>query len=158
MIQGHKNISKKMSDSQGYSLIEVLIAMAVFAIGILAIFSMQITSTQSNALARGVTENYTCAGDKVEELMALPYDDDLLRAGVHPDDFNDFTQATDGIDNNGDGQVDEAGESGYINLQYEVWENRVWDRDVKSIRVIISSTVNGRKQKTISFDVLKADM
>ena len=158
MIQGHKNMSNKTIDSQGYSLIEVLIAMAIFAIGILALFSMQINSTQSNALARGMTEDYTCAVDKVEELLTLPYDDNLLRAGVHPDDFNDFTQATDGIDNDGDGLVDEAGENGYINLQYEVWENRVWDQDVKSIRVIISSTVNGRRQKTISFDILKADM
>ena len=52
-----KNDQKnRLTCNHGYTLIEVMIAMAVFAIGILAIFSMQITSTGSNALARGLTE------------------------------------------------------------------------------------------------------
>ena len=40
----------------GFTLIEVLIAMAIFSIGILAVGAMQISSTNSNAGARIQTE------------------------------------------------------------------------------------------------------
>ena len=142
---------------QGYTLIEILIAMAVFAIGILAIFSMQMTATSTNAVARGVTENYTAAMDKVEELLTLPYDDADLDPdpGVQP-----HTAATDadGIDNDGDGLIDEAGESGYITLSWEVWENIVHNQNIKSVRVTVSSSVNGGNQREINIDFYKADI
>jgi prepilin-type N-terminal cleavage/methylation domain-containing protein len=60
---------------QGFTLIEVLIAMAIFSIGILAVGTLQITSTNSNASARIHTEEYTWVADQIERLTALPYDD-----------------------------------------------------------------------------------
>ena len=137
------------NDSQGYSLIEVLIAMAVFSIGILAIFSMQITATNSNALARGMTENYNCALDKAEELLALPFNDVNLNNGVH-----NVAKNVDGIDNDGDGMVDgddaDGEAAGYIDLQWEVWDTLIHDQNIKSVRVSVTATVN--------IDFLKADM
>ena len=160
MFQTQNHTSNIYRNYRGYTLIEVLIAMAVFAVGILAIFSMQITSTGSNALARGLTENYTGAMDKVEELLALQYNDPSgqLNVGTHNE-----PQATDGIDNNGDGVVDEAGETGYINLSWQVWENTIWDQNIKSVRVTVSSMVSGRQQtgrsqRAINIDFFKANM
>lgn len=149
------------NDSQGYSLIEVLIAMAVFSIGILAIFSMQITATNSNAVARGMTENYNCALDKVEELLALPYDDpDLDPApGLNP---HIAAKNADGIDNDGDGMVDgddtDGENAGYIDLQWQVWDTLVHDQNIKSVRVSVTATVNRNRQKILNIDFLKADM
>ena len=151
------NQNNRLELNHGYTLIEVLIAMAIFAIGILAIFSMQITSTGSNALARGLTENYTAAMDKVEELLALPYDD----ADLDPDaGANPHVLATDadGIDNDGDGAIDEAGETGYITLSWQVWENTIHDQSIKSVRVTVSSTVNGGDDRDINIDFYKANM
>ena len=157
MIYHKDDQNTKPGGHHGYTRIEVLIAMAVFAVGILAIFSMQMTATGSNALARGLTENYTAAMDKVEELLALPYNDADLDPdpGVQP-----HTAATDadGIDNDGDGQIDEAGESGYITLSWEVWENIVHDQNIKSVRVTVSSSVNGDNQREINIDFYKADI
>ena len=151
------NRTTEPKDQHGYTLIEILIAMAVFAIGILAVFSMQMTSTSSNAVARGLTENYTAAMDKVEELLTLPYDDADLDPdpGVQP-----HTAATDadGIDNDVDGQIDEVGESGYITLSWEVWENIVHNQNIKSVRVTVSSSANGGNQREINFDFYKADI
>ena len=145
------------NDSQGYSLIEVLIAMAVFSIGILAIFSMQITATNSNALARGMTENYNCALDKVEELLALPFNDVNLNNGVH-----NVAKNVDGIDNDGDGMVDgddaDGEAAGYIDLQWEVWDTLIHDQNIKSVRVSVTATVNRNRQKLLNIDFLKADM
>ena len=157
MNHTQNNQNNRLELNHGYTLIEVLIAMAIFAIGILAIFSMQITATGSNALARGLTENYTAAMDKVEELLALPYDDPDLDpdAGANP---HEFAADDDGIDNDGDGAIDEAGETGYITLSWQVWENTIHDQSIKSVRVTVSSMVNGSDDRDINIDFYKANM
>jgi prepilin-type N-terminal cleavage/methylation domain-containing protein len=66
---------------RGFTLIEVLIAMAIFAVGLLALASLQIRSIQLNAAARMQTEETTIAVDWLERLIALPYDDPLLDTG-----------------------------------------------------------------------------
>jgi type II secretion system protein I len=58
----------------GFTLIEVLIALAIFAIGILAIASLQIRSISSNAAARMQSEATVAAVDCMERLMSLPYE------------------------------------------------------------------------------------
>lgn len=67
----------------GFSLIEVLIAMAIFSIGILAVGAMQISSTNSNTGARIQTEAYTWVVDQIERLAALDYDHLDLNSDDH---------------------------------------------------------------------------
>lgn len=74
-------------NQKGFSLIEILIAMAVFAFGILAVAAMQIKAIQGNSFAEGMTEATNVAQNKMEELIALPYDD------VQLDDANDDRDA-----------------------------------------------------------------
>ncbi len=62
---------------RGFTLIEVLIAMAIFAIGILAIAGLQIRSINLNSSARMQSEATIVAVDVMERLASLPYD--------HPD-------------------------------------------------------------------------
>ena len=59
---------------RGFTLIEVLIAMAIFSLGMLAVGTLQITSTNSNASARIHTEEYTWVVDQIEQLTGLDYD------------------------------------------------------------------------------------
>jgi prepilin-type N-terminal cleavage/methylation domain-containing protein len=75
MVKASTLINTGAKNEGGFTLIEVVIALAIFSVGILAVFSMQFTSIGGNALARGVTENVTAASGKVEELMAANYDD-----------------------------------------------------------------------------------
>ena len=67
--------------SRGFTLIEVLMAMAIFSIGILAVGTMQINSANSNTGARIHTEEYTWVVGQIERLTALNYDDAALTAG-----------------------------------------------------------------------------
>ena len=157
MIHYKNDRNTEPDGSYGYTLIEVLIAMAVFAIGILAIFSMQMTATSSNALARGLTENYTVAMDKVEELLALPYDNADLSVATHT-----AAKGSDGIDNDGDGEVDaddaDGEDNGYITMSWQVWENQIHGMNIKSVRVTVSSAVNGGDQREINIDFYKANV
>ena len=79
---------------QGFTLIEVLIAMSIFAVGILAVATMQISFVQGNASSRRYTEASILAGDRAEQLMALSYDDPDLDPAGNPhqeDGGNNYT-------------------------------------------------------------------
>jgi prepilin-type N-terminal cleavage/methylation domain-containing protein len=81
MKKDHQNttLSKK---NKGFSLIEVLIAMAIFSIGILAVGSMQLASTKNNTTGNITTQASMLARQKIEELRAVQED---LKDIVLPD-------------------------------------------------------------------------
>jgi prepilin-type N-terminal cleavage/methylation domain-containing protein len=60
-------------NENGFTMIEILAAMLVFAIGILAVGQMQVTAIKGNSFASGLTEATTLAQDKMEELIMLGY-------------------------------------------------------------------------------------
>lgn len=74
---------RKFND-KGFTLMEVLIAIAIFSIGILGVASLQISSVNYNSYARKVTEATTLGVETMENLMILPYDADELDPGANP--------------------------------------------------------------------------
>ncbi len=83
MYQKSRNKFKSAKNEHGFTLIEVLTAMAIFSIGILGVFAMQTTAANGNSSARRVTNIATVAADHVERLILLPYDHDDLDGGNH---------------------------------------------------------------------------
>ncbi len=77
-------------NNRGFTLLEVLFALAIFSIGILAIAGMQISSINGNSAARMQTEATTLAVERLEQLSARPYD----HADLDP--YNNPHQATSG--------------------------------------------------------------
>ncbi len=57
----------------GFTLLEVVAAMAVFAFGFMAVSRLQISTVQSNTYSADLAEANRLAQDKVEELMALDF-------------------------------------------------------------------------------------
>ena len=98
------------SSQTGYSLVEVLIALAVFSVGILAVASLQITSTNGNALARKVTEATAAAKSHIEYLTTLAYDHNDLNPTLNPHEVVQpgYTLTWDVAENDldGDGEAD----------------------------------------------------
>jgi type IV pilus assembly protein PilV len=139
----------------GFSLLEVMVALAVFSIGLLAIFSIQFSAIKTNGVARGVTENITVATAKAEQLMALSYEHVDLTAGSHQ-----VAQDADGIDNDMDGDVDETGENGYLRVDWQVQDDCLGAdfQGHKCVQVHVSSNVNGKRVKEIRLDFIKANM
>lgn len=72
------------NNQMGFTLIEILIAVSIFAVGMLAVGSMQISGIQGNASAQALTGASTWASDRVERLLSLPYDHAELSSGAHP--------------------------------------------------------------------------
>ena len=72
MKTGH--YSGPAGGQSGYTLLEVVVAMTILTIGLLAVASMQTTSIRGNVTAGSRAEGMTWAQDRVEDLMALPYD------------------------------------------------------------------------------------
>jgi prepilin-type N-terminal cleavage/methylation domain-containing protein len=61
--------------NRGFSLIEVMIAMAIFSIGILAVGSMQLSTTKNNTTGNITTQATMLARQKIEELKNLSRSD-----------------------------------------------------------------------------------
>ena len=59
---------------EGYTLIEILIAITVLAFGLMAVATMQVTAIKTNAKASDMSQGLNLAQAKMEELMNLPYD------------------------------------------------------------------------------------
>ena len=84
MLQMQSNKQKMQMDIKGFTLIEVLIVMAIFSIGILAVAAMQMTATKGNTSARRMTEATALAENQMENLMQLPYDHVDLNPANNP--------------------------------------------------------------------------
>ncbi len=63
---------------RGFTLIEVMIAFALLAIGIISIMALQSREMTLNNSAKRQTQSYTWAMDFSERLMSEPYDSDWL--------------------------------------------------------------------------------
>ena len=103
MLSSIRKNNQFVKGNTGFTLIEVLIAMVIFSIGILGVAALQSGSIRGNTSARGVTDIALIATDRLEMLRSLPYNDPALAAGNYV-----LNQATDRVDNNYDGQIDET--------------------------------------------------
>lgn len=144
-------IDMKKSNEKGFTLIEILIAITVFAIGILAVGEMQIMAIKGNYFANDLTKATTLAQDKIEELISLFYADSLL------DDTNANGKA--GLDNT-DTAADHNDPNNPVDGRYNIFWNIARNcpiSNTKEIRVIIRWTDKGA-QKRVSITSMKADI
>ncbi len=65
---------EKNGTESGFTLLEVVIALSIFSIGILALYKMQTLSIGQNATANRITTSSTWASRTVENLLNLPFD------------------------------------------------------------------------------------
>jgi type IV pilus assembly protein PilV len=85
-----------MKEQNGFTLLEVIIALFIFSVGLLAVASMQMTAIKGNYFSGTLTEASNWAADQMETLMSLPYDD--LAAGDHTPDPPHYTITWDVVD------------------------------------------------------------
>jgi type IV pilus modification protein PilV len=77
-----KNINKKQS---GFTLIEVMIALVILAVGLLALMTMQIVSIKANAFSSEMTYASMLAQARFEQLRNTAYDSIAPTTGFEDD-------------------------------------------------------------------------
>jgi type IV pilus assembly protein PilV len=75
-LQRHKG-------QKGFTLIEVMIALVILAVGLLALMTMQIVSIKANAFSSEITYSTMLAQRQLETLRNLSFSDADLSAGDH---------------------------------------------------------------------------
>ena len=122
-----------MKEQHGFSLLEVLISVSIFSVGLLAVASMQMTAAKGNHFSGALTEASYLAVDQMETLLSLSYTDDDLTGGDHPDPPH-----TEGI----------------YSVAWNVAEDETTD-NTKTIDVTIAWTERG-SPRSLSFQGIKA--
>ena len=156
-------IDMKKSNQKGFSLIEILIAITVFAIGILAVGKMQITAIKGNSFANDLTKATTLAQDRMEKLIGLFYTDPLNNDndgdGTNQDsdkDGDDDDGGNFGLDHADAATADNSAVDGSYSIFWNIATNHPID-NTKTIRVIVKWTDKGAPKK-VSITSMKADI
>jgi len=143
---------------QGFTLIEVLIAIVIFAIGVLSLITMQTTSIKGNLNSNNISVASGWAADKIEQIFAMDYDDNALRDDEKIDDIppvgatdgsgglNDITDAT------ADGKA--VSPDGFYTIYWNVADDNIMP-NTKTIRIIVLRKDMG-VTKSVTMDYLKA--
>ncbi len=74
--------ARRIKAKDGFTLLEVIIAISILTVGLLSIASMQVSSIRGNFFADGVTEGTTWAADRLEKFIDMAvqdYDDTNLQ-------------------------------------------------------------------------------
>ena len=139
-----------IGNNKGFSLIEVIIAVSIFSIGILAVATMQIAAINGNKVARKNTKAVTWSGDRADRLLSLPNTHADLNVGTH----TPASQDSDGIDNNENGVIDESGETGQITISWVVTAGTV--ANTRKIDFYVNRMVSGVSKRVMALEFIKA--
>lgn len=152
IMRMNQNVSTrtcKRSNEKGFTLLEIIVAISILTFGILAVASMQVSSMRGNSFAGSVTEATALAGDRLERLIALSYDDGLLN--------DDNGNGSGGLNDTGD-DADYDDTRVMDPVTYTVCTNLAIDtprNNTKTIKVIVTWTDRGF-QKSVSLQHVKA--
>ena len=124
-----------LGNENGFTMIEILIAISIFAIGMLAVASMQVSGIHGNATANVLTGAAAWAADSMEALLVRPYNH---------------------IDLDPAGNPHSGGTQGRYTISWRVTADDVME-NTKTIMVNVSYSDRG-KPRNVSLTYYKADI
>ena len=137
---------------QGFTLLEVMLAITLLAVGVLALARMQTRAVQSNSFGNQLTEATILAQDQTENLRLLNERFLANPAGGEPAALQD-TMANWTIDTEGDGDVDDfdwanpEGSEGSIDAKGDAVPTGIYTREwcvEDDVPVIRAKTIHVR--------------
>ncbi len=147
-----KIVRSTNTNDEGFTLLEVIMAVSILTIGLLAVASLQVTAMRGNSMSMEYTESTERVQDIVEKLLNKDYDDDDLK-----DTNNDGTAGL----GRTEALADHSATGSPYNVYWNVADNQVWTgaswrkvNGVKTIRVIVKWQDRGAP-KDYQFDLLR---
>ena len=132
---------------QGFTLIEVLIAIAILTVGLLATAKMQVSAIQGNYFSNNTSTALSLAEQKMEDLLGRSYTDAIVADTQAGNNANLTSLVT---KDHEEANVDEEGVSG-TGIYHRVW-NVADDTPItntKTITIMVTWS-NDRHQVTLS--------
>ncbi|MGD9161648.1 MAG: prepilin-type N-terminal cleavage/methylation domain-containing protein [Desulfobacteraceae bacterium] len=123
---------------EGFTIIEVMIALSILTIGILSIASMQVSAIKGNYLSDKITSAFTLAEDKMEALLGMDYNDPALKDLV-PGNNDDLGRIDPGWTDRQELNIDETGKvnAGQFRRIWNIADNRPIENN-KTVTVIVT--------------------
>jgi len=125
------------NDVGGFTILEILIALIILVVGMLAVGQMQISSIWGNSFSQANTAAMNLAQQQVEEIVRLSYDDPLL---INTNAGND-----------GDLTVKEGHDHEITNGRYTITWNVADNAPILNSKTIVVMASWGANTKTLSF-------
>jgi type IV pilus assembly protein PilV len=127
-----------MKNDQGFTMLELLIAIAILAIGLLGLATLQSTSIQGNRDSKEMTTAVFLAEKKMEELKSSPFNAAPLNIGSSTDSNNPM---------NGSGTS-----GGIFNRSWTI-QRYLSSNNMKQVTVSVSWAISG-KSHSVSLDTV----
>jgi len=151
------------SRREGFTLVEVLAAVVVFAFGVLALYRLQSAGVQSNTFSNDLTQAITLAQDRMELLMSLPYNNSDIRQKDNNGDGVSGIDKT--VDGSGNPISDGNATVGKFNIYWNVVPKDPFklvssddETSPKRIRIIVRWQRGDRSWHSVSLECIKPDI
>ena len=89
---------KSVRNNKGFSLLELMLTLAILSVGLLGLSAMQITGAQGNAASQRITIATTLAQTGIEDFMSRSVDDAIFKTAAGSDDGNTANDPTYDLD------------------------------------------------------------
>ncbi len=144
---------KHFHKSDGFTLIELMIALVVLAFGILGFLFLQGRAVQGRVFAREMSRATFVAQSNMEELLSMDFSHALLSTGTHP------TAGEGGTDALGSGTLVRTETLGNFNYYTNWIIPTVTNPNVKTIQMTVTWQYKdpdlGMQQKTLTLTTAK---
>jgi type IV pilus assembly protein PilV len=135
--------SEIMGNQGGFTLLEVIMAISILTVGLLAVASMQISAMRGNEMSMIYSESTERVQDRVEKIMTQDF------SSLKDTDSDGLT----GLDHTGDNADDKDESDETYKVYWNIADNTPV-HGVKTIRVIVQWQRRG-KTSNYSFDMLR---
>lgn len=159
---------KNIQSQIGFTLIEVIIAIAILSIGIFTLLTMQTTSIKGNATSNAISQATAFGADEIEQILSKDFKDSML-LDTDGDDItglNDSECCNDGNDPSGalvsgctakaDSCLQKDNYFVYINIAKDKPLTLVTEDSIKTIRVIVNRTDINGVNRTVVFNYFRS--
>ena len=131
-----------LSNRRGLTLIENMVALLIFTAALMGVASLQVYSMKVDGEARRAFHHSMAATEQLETILALPFDDPLLR-----DTDNGYTPE---VADHGPFKIAES----RATIEWEV-DDRFAVPDAKRVSITIRTPGGGGRRKEFTYNYIK---